>query len=33
MSVIGALIGFLLGTVFKVVVCGYFVWCFVKALI
>ena len=32
-SGIGALIGFLVGTVFKVVVCGYFVWCFVKALI
>lgn len=32
-SGIGALIGFLVGTVLKVVVCGYFVWCFVKALI
>ena len=32
-SGMGALIGFLVGTVFKVVVCGYFVWCFVKALV
>lgn len=28
----GALIGFLLGTVLKVVVSGYFVWHFIKAL-
>lgn len=32
-SGIGALLGFLLGTVVKVVVCGYFVWCFIKVLI
>ena len=32
-SGIGALVGFLLGTVLKVVVCGYFVWRFVEALI
>lgn len=28
----GALIGFLVGTVFKVVVCVYFIGCFVKAV-
>lgn len=32
-SGIGALLGFLFGTVVKVVVCGYFVWCFIKVLI
>lgn len=32
-SGIGALIGFLGGTVFKVVICGYFVWCFAKGLL
>lgn len=32
-SGIGALIGFLVGTVFKVVICGYFVWCFAKGLL
>lgn len=32
-SGIGALMGFLIGTVFKVVICGYFVWCFVKAIV
>lgn len=32
-SGIGALLGFLVGTVFKVVLCGYFIWCFVKALV
>ena len=29
----GAFIGFLLGTIFKLSVCGWFVFCFVKALI
>lgn len=29
----GAFIGFLLGTVFKLSVCGWFVFCFVKSLI
>ena len=29
----GAFIGFMLGTVFKLSVCGWFVFCFVKALI
>ncbi|EKU90437.1 DUF456 domain-containing protein [Bacteroides oleiciplenus] len=32
-SGIGALMGFLIGTVFKVVICGYFIWCFVKAIV
>lgn len=29
----GSLIGFLLGTVLKFVICGYFVWVFVRELI
>ena len=29
----GAFIGFILGTVFKLSVCGWFIFCFVKALI
>ena len=29
----GAFIGFLLGTVFKISVCGWFIFCFIKALI
>ena len=29
----GAFIGFVLGTVFKLSVCGWFIYCFVKALI
>ena len=29
----GAFIGFLLGTVFKLSVCGWFIFCFIKALI
>ena len=29
----GAFIGFLLGTVFKLSVCGWFIFCFVKALV
>lgn len=32
-SGIGALLGFLFGTVVKVVICGYFVWCFIKVLV
>lgn len=32
-SGIGALLGFLFGTVVKVVVCGYFVWCFTRVLV
>lgn len=31
-SGIGALLGFLVGTVIKVVMCSYFVWCFVQVL-
>ena len=30
---IGSLLGFLLGTVLKFVVCGYFIWVFVRELI
>jgi uncharacterized protein YqgC (DUF456 family) len=29
----GAFIGFLLGTVFKLSVCGWFIFCFIKALV
>ena len=29
----GAFLGFVLGTVFKLAVCGWFIFCFVKALI
>ena len=29
----GAFIGFILGTVFKLSVCGWFVFCFIKALV
>ncbi|MDR1780044.1 MAG: DUF456 domain-containing protein [Tannerella sp.] len=29
----GAFVGFLFGTVFKLTVCGWFIWCAVKALI
>jgi len=29
----GAFIGFILGTVFKLSVCGWFIFCFIKALI
>lgn len=32
-SGIGALMGFLIGTVFKVLICGYFIWYFVKAIV
>ena len=32
-SGIGSLIGFLLGTVLKFIVCGYFIWVFVRELI
>ncbi|MBQ8674026.1 MAG: DUF456 domain-containing protein [Bacteroides sp.] len=32
-SGIGSLLGFLFGTVLKCVVCGYFIWIFVAALI
>ncbi|MBR5804004.1 MAG: DUF456 domain-containing protein [Bacteroidaceae bacterium] len=32
-SGIGSLIGFLLGTVLKFVVCGYFIWVFIRELI
>ena len=31
-SGIGSLIGFLLGTVLKFVVCGYFIWIFIREL-
>lgn len=30
---LGAFIGFILGTVFKLSVCGWFIFCFIKALI
>ena len=30
---LGAFIGFILGTVFKLAVCGWFVFCFIRALI
>ena len=30
---LGAFIGFILGTVFKLSVCGWFIFCFIKALV